>query len=309
MAVHAKFSPQVGASIEMKDIAGYRVAAFFHPTNGVNDNFFVYIHELVSAEDELSPVTVSSEQAGKIEGTLIITDDAKERNYTFRGINILTVESFFTHQQKTRLSIFQYRAAVTNKGRYCTLTNTSKAQDPSRSPSKMGKMYAYRIDGAPEPLLFFGSRLSRNAVEVFRLGAVRNGNNSFLDLIMRMDSEIHPGKMTSKVIIVKGQNITLDQDTLQGIVVDESYGSFLSLDVNSLDAVAVTPPNPDPDDPFAKSYIDLVKIDFRTLTPDKYLAHAQAPSGIARTAAKSSIETATIILLAGEELDKSPSIV
>jgi hypothetical protein len=309
MAVHAKFSPQVGASIEMKDIAGYRIATFFHPTNGVQDNFYIYIHELVSAEDDLSSLSVSSAQPGKIEGTLVIVDDAQERNYSFRNINILTIESYFTQEQKTRIVIFQYRAAITNKGNYCTLTNTTKAQDPLKAPTKMGRTYAYRIDGTPEPLLFFGSRLSRNSVEIFRLGATRNSNNSFLDLVMRMDREIHPGKMSPRIIIVKGQNITLNATTLQGIIVDESYGSFLTFDVNSLDTIALTPDSPHPDIPSIQSYIDLIKIDFRTFNPDKYLSHSQNPGGIKRPSVQSSVETATIILKSGEELEKSPLIV
>ncbi|WEK34632.1 MAG: hypothetical protein P0Y53_19265 [Candidatus Pseudobacter hemicellulosilyticus] len=300
MAVKARFSPKGGSAADFTNIAGYRISTFFHPSNGFNDNFFIYIHELISAENDLSSLRLSSPVTGRIEGTLTISDDAGERDYTFNNINLLTVQTFLTHEQKTRLLTFQYRAEITNNGKYCTLKHKAGPQDPAKVTSKMGKSYSYRIGGNPEALLFFGSRLTRESVEIFRMGALRNNNNSFLEMVMAMDQQIHNGKVISQTIFVKGLSFPLNTVNLQGLLVDESYGSFLSFNVSSLDTIAMTN---------AADYAELAKINFSTFTPDQYLAHAQTPHGIRRMNQDSSVETATIVLKKDEELDKSPLLV
>ncbi|MFT3908015.1 MAG: hypothetical protein QM737_01205 [Ferruginibacter sp.] len=300
MPVNARFTPTGEKQINFDNIEGYRISAFFHPSKGFNGTFFVYIHELITSEDDLSALDLSTPSSGKKTGELSITDIAQERTYNFKNIDLITTQSFFTQEQKTRLAIFQYRDVVTNAGKYCTMENKAAALDPERSPSKMGKKYSYKIDGTPEPLLFFGSRSSRDAINIFRFGALRNKNNSFLDMIMKMDEEKNERVMKEKSIKVKNMTLSFDKDTLQGMIADESYGSFLSMNVTSLDTIAETEED---------YYLNLAKINFEIFSPAQYLQHSQNARGIKHMNQDSSVETATIILKKGQLLNQTASIV
>lgn len=154
MAVHARFSPQGGNSMDFKFMEGCGCLSFFHPANGFTETFHIYIHELIADENDFSAVDINMSNAGKKTGTLSFTDDAGERNYTFSNIDLISVQSFLTQQEKTRLITFKYRKEIVDKGNYCTINNTSKAKDPNKMPNKMGKTYSYRIRRAGYPPSF-----------------------------------------------------------------------------------------------------------------------------------------------------------
>ena len=300
MSVNAKFSPESAGNIEFKNIEGYRIAGLLHPTTGFNGNFFVYIHELISEEDDFSGITVESSSAGRLTGELSFNDHATERYYSFKNIDLVSVQTFLTHKRKDRFLTFQYRAVITDAGDYCNVDNKAASRSAALDPNRMGRDYAYRVNGSAESLLSFSSRITRGSNVMFRLGAVRNNNNSFLDMSKELDNQRVNGGIQSHSIQVKDFSIDFDKETLQGLFVDESYGSFLTFGVTSLDTIAQT----DTD-----SYEHLMKIDFPSILPIDYLNYAQNPGTIKKMNQRSSIETATIILQKGNGMKISSSII
>lgn len=294
MAVNAKFSIGRDSDINFKAIEGYRISAFFSPAAGFNGNFYIFIHELVAEQDEFKPISLTNTNGGRNTGTLSFNDQANERNYSFNDIDLISVQPVFTHQQKERVLTFQYRAVVTDNQGYCEISNSAEAKSVMHEKNAMGKTYKYSTGGAAEPSLLFGARLAHGAVSLFRIGGIRNNNNSFLELCMSLDKARQAGPLPKRQIMVKDFSVDFDQNSLQGIFVDESYGSFLNYSISSLDKIAATP---------ADHYGRLSQISFSQPIPRDYLDHMLNPQPIRKMNQLSSTETCTVVLLPNNGYD------
>jgi len=307
MAINATFAPAIGeGGFTLENIEGYRMSAFFHPANGFNGNFYVYVQELISDQDDFKSVNLAGNANGNIVGILSFTDHRNQLKYTFNEIDFIRVLNLSTQQQKERLLVFHCRAAVTGKknSSYCTLNNTSVPLNPQNTRSRMGQKYMYRITGADEPLLSFNNLLGTNFTTIFQFQAYRNTSNSFMDLCMTLDKERMSGGIQPKNISVAilGAPIMIDDINLQGILVDESYGGCLKHRLNIFNLGLIAQMN-------NNDYASLIDYNISAHPPGFSLDHSTNPKPIQVTNVASSIETATIILQPGYGLDLSKQII
>ena len=298
MAVHAKFD-----SIEFRNIRGYRIAACFQSNNGFNGAFYIYLEETLASQDDFKPIDMGKPDPaqGKKRGTLKIFDSDSYRDYTFENIDLRECETQVSHSRKVRYLTFQYDKDVTDRGEFCKITNNRNSIDKSKFFSKVAQDYLFSTGGFTEPLLSFSSRFSREAVELLQFGTLRTKDNSFLELAIQLDEERQNGGIQSHTVKYRGQQTEVTRDNLSALLVYESYGDFLpnSYSLPDLGQIART-----------TDLTLLTLLDFKTFSPLENWQHAQTPPGALPTVSTGeSIETATLILNGGSELDKAQQIV
>ena len=243
-------------------------------------------------------------QSGNKRGTLTLSDDKGDINYQFDKIDLVDYQIHFSHFRKVRMMKFRYDPEITNDGRFCTLTNNRTSKQSTDYNNKFAQDYLYNIQGKgmSESLLSLSTKFVRSGKIHIMFGTQRTKDNSFMQLTMDLDGERINGGIQSKTISYKGLAATLTKDSLDAILVDETYGSFLRYGIPNLDKIAST-----------INYPDLLPIEYSPLSPLQYLQHSEAPpvgGGIIENAAfTTSIETAVLILRNGICLDHSGSMI
>src|SRR5215510_10978786 len=101
MSVHATFD-----NTTFKNIEGYKIAACFQTENGFNGAFFIYIQELLSAEDNFIPIKMDDPEKEAKRGTLKFYDNNSYRDYTFKDIDLVCCQTFISHHTKARFLTF-----------------------------------------------------------------------------------------------------------------------------------------------------------------------------------------------------------
>lgn len=300
MAVHSSFDGS-----KFKNITGYKICCCFQEANGIQDSFYIYIEQVISPQNDFDPVKMDSPspQGGNKRGTLTLFDDKGDINYQFNNIDLVDYQVHFSHFKKVRMMKFRYDPQITNEGRFCTLSNNRKSKQSTEFNNKFAQDYLYSIQGKgmSESLLSLSTKFVRNGKEHIMFGTQRTKDNSFMELTMDLDRERINGGIQSKTITYKGLLATINQENLDAILVDETYGSFLKYGIPNLDRIAGT-----------INYPELLPIEYNPLTPLKYLQHSEAPPvviGIIDNAFATSIETAVLILRNGICLDHSGSLV
>jgi len=301
MPVHANFD-----NVTYKSIEGYRIAACVMSNNGFDGAFKIYIEERLSAPNDFLVVDMGSPDPTKTKrGTLKIYDDVSERDYTFNDIDLVYSQTIISHYVKIRLLSFVYDPRVTQQGGYCSISNNAQSVKSDKYNNHVAQEYQYNVSGFTESALSFSARMSRDSNQVIRIGGLRSHDNSFLELAMQLDKEVTQNGIGNHSIHIKGQAINFDKNNLMAFLVDESYGTFLHYHLPSLDRIAKLNPLNEGD-----SYADFVSLDFDTFTPGMYLIHAQnKPTNPNKNPYSSSVDTGTIVMRGGDQIDFSKNIV
>src|SRR5947209_6331704 len=96
-------------SINIEPAVGYRIAAAWKPGQGFSDNFLVYLWDMNNAPIPLKAVSVGP--AGRpATGDLAIKDEVRE--YTFKGIQLLSAQVGATRGFRYRQLEFQYTSTA-----------------------------------------------------------------------------------------------------------------------------------------------------------------------------------------------------
>jgi hypothetical protein len=287
-------------NITLKNIAGYKISSCFEIQNGINDNFFIYIHEYKSEQNDLIAFDLSKPAPanGRIRSTLQIFDDSNYRDYSFEEIDLVGAHTYITHKGKNRILIFQYDALITNAGNFCTMSNKQAPDTSSNYPTRTAAEYFYKINQPEEPMLSFSSSFNRTGKQILQIASKRSSDNSFLELILKLDKERRNNGIQAQKIRYKDLETELNANTLFAIYVDESYGSMLFERLPSLEEIALT-----------QDLSRLVKLNYKPFIPLDYLNHAYGNFTNPRQDYPYSVETTAIMLNAGCELDKSSAII
>jgi hypothetical protein len=208
--------------IQFQKIVGYRISARWVPKQGFERNFFAYIwDEMDAATPFPDKVDVGSNDAPR-RGSLNLKDDS--RVYSFDNINIESIQEGATRRNRYRLYEFRYDPAyLTNGSTPVSLTNNDTVR---LIKGATADDYQYSLGDDKEYLLGFRQRRGAGAQgNVTRFSALRNNANCFLQKVITSNNENNSSsRMSDYTINFTQGSVTVQQDNLGSVYVQESYG-------------------------------------------------------------------------------------
>jgi hypothetical protein len=222
-----------------ESIEGYRICCSLVPSYGFQDNFFVYIDERRQARTAFdSPPDISENLDTKptsVRGTLEIFDD--DMGYVFRDIDLRHVEYGATRRERTRYFEFAYDSLITGASGADPIKIEGKATPPEASA--LGADYRAGIGSMRDLLGFrtYAGAAGSTAVRFWNRGCLPD---SFLTKVVELNKEIGGGRALLPAFKIRFAQLDFDinKDTLLALVVEESRGSFLSVETPPLSSIA-----------------------------------------------------------------------
>lgn len=275
-------------SLKFENVAGYRIAAQLSPAHGFQGRFYVYIFEKTDANYQRQHVSVGT--PGDIpKDTLTIAD--KNRNYEFKDISLISVETGVTRTERYRLLEFRYYREVTGHGG--AVPATIENNDP-RELMRGGPAddYKLKLDDDAEFLLGFTGRQMPDEPVIFRWSTYRNKSNSWIKKVIEMnDAIVTENKSPEFAVNFRDVNIEAKDGNLELVMVDESYGEMLKYPMASFYEIATSA---DED--------DLARVNLQAYSTQELVVHNKT-RGFTSAVEPSTIETATVRFAPGYYFD------
>jgi hypothetical protein len=208
-------------SVTLKRVVGYKIAANWTPIVGFQGYFYVYVWDMQHPGTPFDNAVDVGQQGVPKRATLTL--DGGERTYKFKTIDLISAQVGATRRFRYRLLEFRYDEAVVSNGNTPVEIN-NKGKDKV-SEGGLGTAYQYALDDAAENLLGFRARMAAAGGNVVRFSTLRNNQNCFLKKMLKANDERNQGNRMSDFDITFSQgNMTVTQENLKTMYVDESFG-------------------------------------------------------------------------------------
>ncbi len=221
-------------TLDLTRCNGYRISVAWTPQQGYEGNFYVYLHELMGAQDEPKQSISFKKDKPTPRGKLQLSD--AHLTYVFDKIDLVNAVVVTTRRERSRLLEFRYDRQFTDKGQAApvTLENTSQRKV---SQGVLRDTYQYNLDDQAEDLLTFQARIAPNSSTIVRFAAFRNKWNCFLKKVISFGDKYATKKQPAdQEFLVRFSQGSFDVNwtNLNRVYVVESQGAFRRIPLPAL---------------------------------------------------------------------------
>lgn len=212
--------------IAIKNIVGYKISVGLQPKSGFQGAFFIYVEQkLESFFNNLDAVSLG-ETAAPPRDTLSFSSD--NMDYNFDNVDLKEVRTIITHRTKSRILEFKYDQNVTDSPDDPN-PNIRVQNNETDKLEGVLKKYETSLGGGAEELFGFHLFQQPNVAPIFRFSHRRNKENSWLQKIIEANERriTGGGKFEAFEVTFGSEQLSIDENDVEGILVDESYGTML----------------------------------------------------------------------------------
>ncbi|CAM2010096.1 hypothetical protein [Acanthopleuribacter pedis] len=223
MAITAEFRV-ADDTFTFQNIPGYRISFCMTPGQSYQGHYYVYLVDRIEAQSTItSPIAPGTKMR---RGTLDIVGN--QRSYTFKDIDLYSVETIINYRERMRLVCFKYDDQLTSRHALPAQLKNSADNQPELGP--LNDDYNFKLEGTlPKRLLAYQLMNGSYFSTVMRLATLRDESNSLLERIIEANDQevVSQDPFRPFTISLSSNTVDLDPRTLEHAFIDESFGLFL----------------------------------------------------------------------------------